>query len=137
MSDQKVTAFGNIRYYGDGPMLLLGQTITARKQIGKQDIYQLQHHDGSIMGYPYKVPKGVYKRTPAQNQTRLRMRAAMLAWNRVPEYEQLEWKEKAEGKPQQGHNLFASWWLKNHGFGVSAFGQTAFGDSAGATTRKG
>lgn len=132
MSDKPVTQIANIRYYGNGPKLLLGYAISARKQIGKKDIYQLQHHDGSTMGYPYKVPKGVHKKTPAQNQTRLRLRSAMLAWNRLSDDEKDVWKEKAKNKPYQGHNLFAREWLANHGFGVSAFGETPFGDSAGS-----
>jgi len=134
---KKVVQVANIRYHGEGAKLLLGYTISAQKQIGKKDIYQHQHWNGLTDGYAYKVPRGVYSNTPEQNQTRLRLRASMLAWNRLADSEKDDWKKKAEGRPLMGHNLFARWWFKNHGFGVSAFGVTAFGDSSGSLSKKG
>lgn len=128
MSRKKHIKIANIRYYGYGDMLLLGKAIAARKQVGKKDIYQVQHWDGSTMGYKYKVPSSVHKNTPKQRAARLKMRAAMLSWNALHENEREEWKKKAEGKPLMGHNLFAQYWIKNNGFGLGGFGVMPFGN---------
>lgn len=106
--------FGLIRWYGEGKGLLLGYAISARKQIGKRDIYRRQHWDGFTDGYPYFVPDSVYKRTAKQQAWREKFRQAMLAWNALPESDKQAWRERAAGRPVLGHNLFVQWWLNEN-----------------------
>lgn len=127
MNQKPVVQIANIRYHGDGEKLLLGKAIAARKQIGKKDIYQRQHWTGLTEGYAYKVPSSVHKNTPAQVNTRLRMRAAMLDWNALTDSDRDLWHEKAKGQPVMGHNLFVREWFKTHGFGREKFGRSGFG----------
>lgn len=103
---------GKIRYHGSGARLLVGKVMTARKQIGKADIYRYQHYNGYYDGFPYVVPASVYARTPSQQAWREAFRQAMLAWNALPEDEKEGWREKAVGKPVLGHNLFVKNYLE-------------------------
>src|SRR5699024_9099114 len=122
-----VVQIAKIRYHGEGKKLLLGKAVAARKQIGKKDIYRKQHWTGLSEGYQYIVPSSVHKNTPAQKNTRLRMRAAMLAWNALSDLERELWNERAKGQAVMGHNLFAREWFKTHGFSLEKFGRSGFG----------
>lgn len=129
--------FGLIRWYGEGKGLLVGYAVSARKQIGKRDIYRRQHWDGYSDGYPYFVPRGVHRMTQAQQTWRGAFRLAMMSWNRLPEHEKEKWRRRAQYKPVLGHNLYAKWYLSKAGFGYAAFGTSAFGAPAYSAVRAG